>query len=88
MGIKINSEQEEFFNYLESDRTIQEVARLYDWSITADRYALLGLVYMQNKNNRLGKRILDYLCECNFHTSHEALENTDGTDLHDYLKAY
>lgn len=51
MEIKINSEQEEFFNYLESDRTIQEVARLYDWSITADRYALLGLVYMQNKNN-------------------------------------
>lgn len=88
MEIKLNEQQEQFFNDLESSKPIQVVAGAYGWGITTDQYMLLGLAYMQHKGDRLSKRILDYLCECNFHSSHEALENADGSDLYEYLKAY
>ncbi len=88
MEIKLDEQQKQFFNDLESNKPIQAVAGANDWAITTDQYMLMGLAYMQHKDDRLGKRILDYLCECNFHSSHEALENADGTDLYEYLKAY
>lgn len=88
MEIKLDEQQEQFFDDLESNKPIQAVAGVNDWAITTDQYMLMGLAYMQHKGDRLGKRILDYLCECNFHSSHEALEDADGTDLYEYLKAY
>lgn len=76
MEIKLDEQQERFFNELKSNKPIQAVAGEYDWGITTNQYMLMGLAYMQHKNDRLGKRILDYLCECNFHSSHEALEKS------------
>lgn len=85
MTITINNNTAKLLKELQGDKNTFEIAASNDYGIDTETYMTLGIKYLHTRDKHLKQRIIDYLCEINFHSSHEALENND---FYQYLKAY
>lgn len=85
MTIELSKDTQKLLKELQGNKGILEIAAGFDFGIDTETYAAIGLVYMHTDDSRLKDRIINYLCEINFHSSHEALENND---FYTYYKAY
>lgn len=85
MTIAVNKDASNLIKALSGKENTGAIARRYDFGIETEAYMTLGIKYLHTNNKYLKKRIIDYLCEINFHSSNEALKKNN---FYDYVKAY
>lgn len=85
MTITVNKDASDLIKALSGKENTLTIASRYDYGIETEVYMTLGIKYLHTNNKYLKKRIIDYLCEINFHSSHEALKKNS---FYDYVKAF